>query len=275
MAVCIFGYIALGSFIKFGIPSKTVEDSGSLKLMTYNVIGFRGKQDSWESTAGDSIVKFINKEVPDIICFQEYDHRKMGKDSFEAYPYSIVNREFGNFNERVNQAVFSKHRIVDKGLLDLGNQYNSAVYVDIVHKYDTLRIYSVHLQSLKIRPWNIKNERSDRLFARLRKTFEKQQQQSRILRRHMASSPYKNIVTGDFNNNQYSSVYFNLKGNLKDTFIEKGSGYGATINFWKFPFRIDYILVDSSFEVLSHQNYNINLSDHEPIKASIKITSDK
>jgi len=91
----------------------------------------------------------------------------------------------------------------------------------------------------------------------------------------MASSPYRNIVAGDFNNNQFSSVYFNLKRDLKDTFLEKGSGYGATINFWRFPFRIDFILVDPSFEVVAHQNYDIDLSDHEPIMASIKISSNK
>jgi endonuclease/exonuclease/phosphatase family metal-dependent hydrolase len=82
-------------------------------------------------------------------------------------------------------------------------------------------------------------------------------------------------VAGDFNNNQFSSVYFNLKRDFKDTFLEKGSGYGATINFWKFPFRIDFILVDPSFVVVSHRNYDIDLSDHEPIMASIKITSNK
>jgi len=275
MAVCIYGYIALGSFINFEIPFKTVDEGGSLKLMTYNSRGFRGKEVGPESTAGDRIVKFINKEVPDIICFQEYDYRKMGKDSFEAYPYSIVNREFGKVNERVNQAVFSKHKIIGKGLLDLGNQYNSVVYVDIVYKNDTLRVYSVHLQSLKIRPYHLKYERSDRLFSRLRKSFQKQRQQAEILRRHMDSSPYKKLVAGDFNNNQFSSVYFNVKGDLKDTFVEKGNGYGGTINFWKFPFRIDFILVEPMFKVVTHQNYDINLSDHEPIMASIKIASDE
>lgn len=275
MAVCIYGYITLGSFINFGISSKTVEDGGSLKLMTYNSLGFRGKQDSWESTSGDSIVKFINKEIPDIICFQEYDYMKMGKDSFEAYPYSIVDSEFGKLDDRLYQAIYSKYKIVGKGFLDFGNTFNSAVYADIVYKDDTLRVYSVHLQSLNIRPRDLKNERSDRLFARLRKSFQKQRQQAEILRRHMDSSPYNKIVAGDFNNNQFSSVYFNVKGDLKDTFVEKGNGYGGTINFWKFPFRIDFILVEPMFKVVAHQNYDINLSDHEPVMASIKISSDK
>lgn len=275
LAVCVYGYFTLGSFIYLTIPSKEVEESGTLKLMTYNSLGFRGKLGSWESTAGDSIVKFINHEVPDIICFQEYDYRKMGKDNFEAYPYSIVDSEFSKVDERLYQAIYSKHRIIGKGFLDFGNSYNSAVYADIVYKRDTLRVYSVHLQSLSIRPSDLKNERSDKLFARLRKSFQKQRQQAEMLRDHLDSSPYKKIVAGDFNNNQFSSVYFNVKGDLKDTFIEKGNGYGGTIDFWKFPFRIDFILVEPMFTVVSHQNYDISLSDHEPIMASIKIPSNK
>jgi endonuclease/exonuclease/phosphatase family metal-dependent hydrolase len=160
-------------------------------------------------------------------------------------------------------------------VLAFPNSSNTAIYSDIVYQTDTIRIYNLHLQSLSIRPGSIKRERSDKLFVRLRKSFKGQQEQSEIVRAHMDSSPYKNIVSGDFNNNQFSSVYFKVKGDYKDTFLEKGNGFGSTINFWRFSFRIDYILVDPSFEVLSHQNYNINLSDHEPIMASIKITSDK
>ncbi len=275
LAVCLYWYMAMGSFIKLRIPSRITMESDSIKLMTYNALGFRGMEDDWESTAGDSIVKFINAEGPDVICFQEYDYMKMRKDNLEAYPYSSVDSEFGQTSGRLYQAIYSKYEIIGKGLLDFGNTFNSAVYADIVCKADTIRVYSVHLQSLNIRPRDLKNERSDKLFVRLRKSFQKQQQQTEIIREHMTTSPYNNVVAGDFNNNQFSSVYFNLKRDLKDSFIESGSGYGSTINFWKFPFRIDFILVDPSFEVVAHQNYDIDLSDHEPIMASIKISSNQ
>lgn len=275
LVVIVYGYLTLGTFIKIKtdviIPEKEID----LKLMSFNSLGFRGKQDEWESTEGDSIVKFIDQEVPDIICFQEFDYRKIRTDKFDAYPYDFIDFVFGKATGRVVQAIYSKHKMIDKGILDFPNSGNSAIYADLVFKKDTIRVYNIHLESLNIRPGSIKRERSDKLFARLRKSFQKQQQQSDIVREHMNSSPYKNIICGDFNNNQFSSVYFNLKRDLKDTFMEKGSGYGATIDFWKFPFRIDFILVDPSFEVVSHQNYDIDLSDHEPIMASIKIPTDK
>ncbi len=275
MAVLVYGYVTLGSFVKLRSDSTKADENISLRLMSFNSQGYRGKANDWERSVGDSIAWFINEERPDIICFQEFDHKKIRSDDFKAYPFSFVDFEFGKASEKVIQAIYSKYKIVDQGLLHFPYSDNSAVYADIMYKKDTLRIYNLHLQSLSIRPGSIKRERSDKLLARLRKSFQKQLEQSEIVREHMASSPYKNIITGDFNTNQFSSVYFNLKKELKDTFIEKGSGYGATINFWKFPFRIDFILVDPSFEVVSHKTYNIDLSDHEPIMASIKIPSDK
>ncbi|WP_339628982.1 endonuclease/exonuclease/phosphatase family protein [uncultured Maribacter sp.] len=251
--------------------NKSISNDDSITIMSFNSLGFRGKEDEWKSTAGDTIVKFIQNERPDIVCFQEFDYKKIRSHYFEEYPFKYVDFEFGPDNGRVIQAVYSKFKLLEKGLLEFPESSNSAIFVDIRYKKDTVRIYNLHLESLNIRPNSIKKERSDKLYGRLRDSFAKQQEQSCIVRNHMNNSPYKSIVCGDFNNTQFSNSYFTIKGDLKDSFLEKGRGYGKTINFWKFPFRIDYILVDPSFEVLSHKNYDINLSDHEPIMATIKI----
>lgn len=271
LSILVYGFLTLGTFIGFNSINKTINNEDSITIMSFNSLGFRGKEDEWKSTAGDTIVKFIQNEHPDIVCFQEFDYKKIRSHYFEEYPYKYVDFEFGIDNERVIQAVYSKYKILKMGILEFPESSNSAIFVDVKYKRDTLRIYNLHLESLSIRPNSIKKERSDKLFGRLRNSFAKQQEQSSIIRKHMKNSPYKNIVCGDFNNTQFSNSYFTIKGNLKDSFLEKGRGYGKTINFWKFPFRIDYILVDPAFEVLSHKNYNINLSDHEPIMATIKL----
>lgn len=275
LSILVYGYFALGTFIGFNGAPKIDNGDDSLSIMSFNSLGFRGKEDEWKSTAGDTIVKFIQKERPDIVCFQEFDYKKIRSHYFDEYPYKYVDFEFGTDSGRVIQAVYSKYEIIEKEILYFPESSNSAVYVDVKYKMDTIRIYNLHLESLNIRPNNIKKERSDKLFVRLRDSFKKQQEQSLIVRKHMNTSPYRNIVCGDFNNTQFSSAYFAIRGDLKDSFLEKGTGYGQTINFWKFPFRIDYILVDPSLKIISHQNYNINLSDHEPIMASIQISGDK
>lgn len=273
--VLIFGYFSLGTFITFNGTSGVSELENELSIMSFNSFSFQGKAGERSFNVSDSIIDFIHKENPDIICFQEFDYRKIRSTYFEEYPFRFVDFEFGADRERVISAIYSKYKIINKGIIEFPKSSNSAIFVDVVIRTDTLRMYNLHLQSLRVRPASIKSESSDRLFSRLRKSFKKQLEQSQIVRQHMNESPYRNIIGGDFNNTQFSNPYFTLKGDLKDSFLKKGNGYGSTIDFWRFPFRIDFILVDPSFEVLSHKNYNIDLSDHEPIMASIKIGTDE
>jgi endonuclease/exonuclease/phosphatase family metal-dependent hydrolase len=58
---------------------------------------------------------------------------------------------------------------------------------------------------------------------------------------------------------------------MKDTFLEKGKGFGRTLEFKFLPFRLDYIFADPAFEILSHKNYEVVLSDHFPVMASMKL----
>ena len=271
LTILMFGYFTLGSFIGFNSDSKIDSDKESLSIMSFNSLGFRGKEDKWKSTAGDSIVEFVRQENPDIICFQEYDNRKVKKTEFKQYPFYSKRPNSNKIKGSDDLIVLSKYKIVKTGSVDFENTYNGGIYVDVLIKKDTVRIYNLHMESFKVRPSNLKYERSDLLFYRLRASFFKQQQQATVVRNHIKESPYKVIVIGDFNNTQFSKTYFTIKGDLNDSFLEKGTGYGKTINFWKFPFRIDFILSDPSIEILSHKNYNIDLSDHEPIMATMKV----
>ena len=66
-----------------------------------------------------------------------------------------------------------------------------------------------------------------------------------------------------------------IKGEMKDSYFEKGKGFGRTYDLLKFPIRIDYILADPEFEVLSHQNFNERLSDHFPVMATLRLNSEQ
>ena len=66
----------------------------------------------------------------------------------------------------------------------------------------------------------------------------------------------------------YSHTYRILKTGLKDSFRERGSGWGITFYLsGRYPFRIDYILAGKGFGVLGHRNYPDRLSDHLPVSA--------
>ena len=159
--------------------------------------------------------------------------------------------------------------------MDFPDTVNNAIYSDILYKNDTIRVYNVHLQSLRVRPGSIKREAPLRLFKRLGKSFVKQQQQAEIFVSHYNATSYNKIVCGDLNNTQFSNVYRTIKGDMQDSFREKGTGYGRTYNFKYFPVRIDFILADQEFEVRSHKNYDVKLSDHFPIMASFASKTNK
>jgi len=82
---------------------------------------------------------------------------------------------------------------------------------------------------------------------------------------------FPDSTNGDFNTTQFSFTYQLLKGSKKDTFIERGFGFGATYVRRGYPFRIDYILVDEDIKVISHKNFDLKYSDHEPILSELVI----
>jgi len=66
-------------------------------------------------------------------------------------------------------------------------------------------------------------------------------------------------------------VYGIAKGAMQDTFDEKGTGFGKTFDLKVVPFRIDFILADKTMQVMTHQNFDLRLSDHYPVMTSIRL----
>ncbi|WP_437396735.1 endonuclease/exonuclease/phosphatase family protein [Flagellimonas lutimaris] len=270
-ATIILSYLMFGPFYGIGKDGSVQKRDSDLKIMSYNAWGFNKNGWMKEPGIGDSIVEFVKKQDPDILSIQE--HSRIRHRQLKQYPYRS---ETPYTAGRTIQAIFSKYPIVNKGSLDLPDTMNNIIYADIVHIKDTIRVYNIHLQSFSIVPSTddfSDGENSERVYKRLVSTFSKQLEQAKIFRDHLTNSPYTNIVCGDFNNTQFSNVYKIVKGDLKDSFLEEGDGFGRTYNLWKIPLRIDYILADPDFEILSHQNFDERLSDHYPIMATLRLNS--
>jgi endonuclease/exonuclease/phosphatase family metal-dependent hydrolase len=108
-------------------------------------------------------------------------------------------------------------------------------------------------------------------YKRIITAFVKQEEQAMLIRQHMAKSPHRAILCGDFNNTQFSRAYRILKGEMTDSYLARGSGFGTTFLLKFLPLRIDAILSDPSLTVESHKNYRKRMSDHFPVMASISI----
>ncbi len=236
--------------------------------MSYNVRGFNEFGWSERKDVFKDIQDFVKKEAPDVVCFQEVSV-SMKKD-FLDYPYHHLQKIRNE--DKVHLGIFSKYPIIDAEIIYFPNSINNGSYADIAYQGDTLRIYNVHMQSLGVTPGTgLRSHSSKFLYRRVVNAFKKQEEQAEMIKRHINASPYKTMLCGDFNNTQFSKAYHLIKGDMQDSFIEAGSGYGRTLNYFNIPLRIDFIMADSSFEVKAHKNYNIKYSDHYPVMASFRL----
>ncbi|NRB58597.1 MAG: endonuclease/exonuclease/phosphatase family protein [Winogradskyella sp.] len=267
--VLLFGWGYINSLYKFS-SSKVEVNEDNFSVMSFNVRIFNSYNWLPNDNVRDDIKTFIVKEQPDIICFQEYTR---------GTPLNIegYHRFNGRYTKNVKpgHAIFSKFPIINSGSLEFPETTNNAIFIDVVRKSDTIRIYNLHLQSSGIQTDTkaLQNDSSERLFKKIGSTFKRQQSQVEQLLAHKAKVSYKTIVTGDFNNTAYSYIYKEILGDdLKDAFEEAGNGFGKTFDFKFFPLRIDFILADKAFKVNGYKTYNdVKLSDHYPIKAILKL----
>ena len=254
------GWFIAPPLIKFS--KKEIILNNDLKAMSYNVRLFNHYKHEDDVTTEQKIYEFINKENPDVIAMQEFYQSEL-LDIKLPYKYIKTKSKTNKFG----LAIYSKYPIINSGSLNFKNSANNTIFIDIVKKNDTIRVYNVHLESLKINPKkdNFGEKDSERLFKRLAKGFVKQVDQTELILQHQYSWKGKKIICGDFNNTAYSWVYKKLIDNNKDSFIESGIGIGKSFRY-VFPMRIDFILTDTNATINQYKTYsNIKLSDHYPI----------
>ncbi len=266
--VLIIGYFSFGSLYRFS-SSKKIENSNNFKVMNYNVRLFNLYEWIPEKGVETKMADFIKTETPDILSIQEYHPHKNIDLSFFKYKFEELSGE----KTKYGQAIFSQFPIVNSGSIEFTNTPNNAIFTDVVKGKDTIRIYNVHLESLRINTEieSLKKEDSERLYKRIGSTFKMQQYQTELFLMHKKQCKYKMIICGDFNNTAFSYVYRKIKGDLNDTFKEAGNGFGRTYDFKFFPVRIDFIFSDDTFAVNGFKVYDAHFSDHYPISATLSL----
>ncbi|RAR75565.1 endonuclease/exonuclease/phosphatase family metal-dependent hydrolase [Flavobacterium aciduliphilum] len=274
--VLTIGITFINTFYKFSSNEQPVLEKDFL-VMSYNVRLFNLFQWIPREHVGSDIKKFIDDINPDILCIQEYS--ETAKVDLRVYKHKFIFMQGKKI--KTGQAIMSKYPIVNQGNINFPESDNLIVFADIRKGKDTIRVYNMHLQSIKISPDvteieenvdSISKQKSQLLVRRISKAFKKQQRQAEILVKHKKECHYPMIICGDMNNSAFSYVYRNIKGNLNDCFEEAGNGFGQTYNFKYYPARIDYIFADRKMKVKSFQNFpEFKNSDHYPILARLAL----
>lgn len=262
----------------------TLKKGNNLKVLSFNVRAFNIYEWLNDPDTNKGIFNFIRSEHPDVICLQEfYSGNKVKISSinylrlFGENPYKHIEYSSSGSKSGHGIAIFSKYPVIRKGKIPFKNSNNKCIYVDILFKGDTLRVYNNHLQSVKFREKNYRvldslrmggnppeiNELKD-ISSRLKKAFILRSEQTDLLKAHSLNSPYPVIICGDFNDTPVSYTYRKLTRGLDDAFLKAGKGRGNTYH-GKLPLRIDYILYSPEFEAIEFEKVEANLSDHYPI----------
>ena len=274
--VLVLGITFVNKFYKFSTTEQLREEKDFV-VMSYNVRLFNLFQWIERESVKDEMKAFIDEQNPDILCIQEYS--ETANVDLRVYKHKFIFMQ-GN-KIKTGQAIFSKFPIIDQGNIEFPESDNLIVYADIRKGSDTIRVYNMHLQSIKISPdvsemqehvETIDQQKSQMVFKRIGQAFTKQQLQAEILMKHKKECNYPMIICGDMNNSAFSYVYRSIKGNLNDCFEEAGKGFGETYNFKYYPARIDYIFADKSMKVKSFQNFpQFKNSDHFPIVTRLMV----
>ncbi|MDR2065391.1 MAG: endonuclease/exonuclease/phosphatase family protein [Prevotellaceae bacterium] len=280
LAIFIISVFFAGRFFQFS-GNKT-DSENAVKVISYNVHDFKSI-DNYYKTTYDEIADFLLAEDADIICLQEYvlnsnelNKYKILQKLYQKYKYTSDN--YGG------QKIFSKYPFEKKQKFNLAGA--CIVFADININGKTVRTYSCHLQSTRFNPdgtqqrltsknANYKKELK-RVAVNLRDAFIKRSKQIELIAAEISKSKYPAIVCGDFNDTPMSYSYQKIKGKMKDTFIEAGSGMSNTYKKLFSFLRIDYIFIDKNISTLEYRvAKEIKYSDHYPVIVKFKINDEK
>jgi endonuclease/exonuclease/phosphatase family metal-dependent hydrolase len=262
-SILIMGWVLTTPAYK--LSGKNSALNSDLKVMSYNVRMFNHYNWSDDKEILPKMKKLIAANDPDILLLQESHNAK--KYEFK-YPFKYIKSK--TENSKFGMAIYSKFKIINKGSLDLQNTSNNIIYVDIIRNKEKIRIYNLHLQSLKLKnnKKNLSDVSSSNLLKNLKNSFKEQAKQTDVFLNHEQHWQGKKIIAGDFNNTAYSYIYKQISKGKKDAFIEAGKGFGKTFNY-PFPMRIDFIFSDDTANINQYKTFSKKYSDHFPILARV------
>lgn len=260
------GFKEWGKLYKW--PNNAIPVSNGIKVMSFNVRLFNSYQWIDSKKVPQSIESFINQENPDLVCLQEFS--KEFSPKFKNYPYQYV--ESSNKYGQNGLCILSKSKLYNKSYVNFENSNNGAVYADFYYKKDTIRIYNVHLESLRIdlKDTLFTKQHSQKFVERIQSIIQKQEVQIDQFEAIDQKNKHPSIICTDLNNNAFSKPYSLLKRDRLDAFTMSGGGLGSTYKLAYFPFRIDFIFTDQKFKVINFKTHNLKLSDHKPISTILE-----
>lgn len=286
----LLGWSHLTNLLPFNLKQseipETIPSSRLFKVLSYNVRTFdRFEWDRDPDTRG-GILGFVEEQEPDILCFQEfYTSEKRGQTRQEIssllrfLPESAIYYTNDPANRRgLGIATYSRYPILRQSRIPFHSLGNAAMYTDILFRQDTIRVFNVHLQSIRFRRENyafmdtVRLSYNDRqmseirdIGSQLKTAFVLRSEQADMISNYIRESPHPVILMGDFNDTPQSYAYRKIRKGLDDAFRKAGRGFGNTYAGDLPSFRIDFILYSKPLVPFDFARIKSVYSDHYPV----------
>ncbi len=265
----------IGRFFQPSFLHHQAINNGNFRIANYNVAAFNNPIGAADAI---DLAKYMAKQKVDVLCFQEFRGNENLTDSmlikiFKQWPYhSIPNIKKETL---IRPAVFSKYPIHHSELIRFKESKNAAISCLLNIKGKTILLLNNHLQTTDMTQISHGERSTERIVSlqmmALAHNSVKRGEQARQIQQYVKSSSYPVLLCGDFNDPAVTYTYETMRGNLKDGFIEKGSGYMYTYRYAHKLFRIDYIFHSSELTCTKYFSEEFGESDHYPVIMELKL----
>ncbi|MCA9407391.1 MAG: endonuclease/exonuclease/phosphatase family protein [Candidatus Omnitrophica bacterium] len=249
----VFLFGVMGYQLPSGKPS--LKSSYKIRVLTVNL---------GEGGEINKVAQHIEKIKPDIIAFQEVEHFQRAQIQ-GAVPegWEVV------FDEHLGVASHFKIRDFEtKNRRFLGDWGGVVGRAELnAGRIGVINFFTVHLDSPREGVEALIRERFKGI-VEMQKVTEDQIAES-ILAAKWAGSFENVIVAGDFNMLDANPIYHKYWSHFRNAFAQGGVGFGYTKHTRWHGVRIDHILTDKNWRILSAQVGPSFGGDHHPVSSEI------
>lgn len=277
------GFIFIKITVHLNFSSPVIREGKITEILSYNVKNLdkvRGNQE--KST---QMIQRLVADTAQVKCFQEFYSQSndpaldvVGKMKEAGYNMHFSDNEPGNPRFSEGLAIFTKYPILNTGtLLFRGDSEKNCIYADLKIGGDTIRVYNVHLYSMRIPLYAYRDPDNyeSKLKSLIRKLKNGAINRSREINQliaHTEKCPYPFIICGDFNDIPYSHNYMTLRNHFTNVFEKVGQGFGFSFNNKLFFLRIDHHFVSNGIQpVLYRVDRGMKNSDHFPTRGIYRL----
>ncbi len=280
----LWGVLSIGEYVQFPwrIEYDEINKKSSLSVVTYNVYRFEYFREGGSTL--EPLLDSLAKLDADIICLQEFEVRdsvEIAKISEGLSDYNYFFCSNGQTQPSLSNnglAVFSKFQLQNSSFVSFEDSVNGFLVTDVIVRDDTIKLFNCHLQTTQVnrvggnrglRSMMLSENReqvAEQTARALARNFRLRANQADSLRNIADNSNCSLLIVGDFNTPVNTYTYRTVRGDLADSFCEKGVGYGSTFRAIKGLLRIDYVLYDDTLlECMEYESPDWTYSDHRPV----------